>query len=335
MSFLEKNYKIFVAGHKGMVGSSICRLLIKNGYTKKNNRLLTVSREILDLKDSKKVNSWFKENKPDIVISAAAKVGGILANNNKPVDFLLENLKIQNNLIEASYIQDVKRFLFLGSSCIYPKFADQPIKEDYLLNSDLEKTNQWYAIAKIAGLKLCEAFNKQFDFDAISLMPTNMYGPNDNYNFDSSHVMASFIRKFYEAKKYGLKEVICWGSGKPLREFLYVDDFAEACFHALSYWSPTSKNAPLDENGDPLRWLNIGSDFEISIKDLAKKISEIIEYKGKISWETSKPDGTFRKKLCTKKINNLGWHAKTNLDMGISKTLKSFEKEMNSKIVRI
>ena len=328
MNFLDKSDRIFVAGSNGMVGSAICKLLQRNGYTKTNKNLLTSRREELDLTDSKKVNLWFSKNKPDIVICAAAKVGGILANSKKPVNFLLENLKIQNNLIENSWKFGIKRFLFLGSSCIYPKLSQQPIKEEYLLNGSLERTNEWYAIAKISGLKLCEAFRRQYNFDALSLMPTNLYGPNDNYNLEESHVMAALIRKFYEAKHNNLPEVVCWGSGKPLREFLYVDDFAEACLHTLKYWSPSSKDAPKKSNGDALTWLNIGSKYEISIYDLAKKISKLINYKGEIIWDRTKPDGTLRKKLCTKNINKLGWEASTSLDKGITLTLNNFREDL-------
>ncbi len=335
MSLLNKSDKIFVAGSTGMVGSSICKLLLKNDYSIKNKQLLITHRNELDLTDSNKVNLWFSENKPNIVICAAAKVGGIYANNENPVDFLLENLKIQNNLIESSFKFGVKRFLFLGSSCIYPKDSKQPIKEEYLLNNYLENTNQWYAIAKISGLKLCEAFRKQYNFDTISLMPTNLYGPNDNYQLTESHVMAALIRKFYEAKKNNLRKVSCWGTGKPLREFLYVEDFAEACLFALKYWDPSNKNAPKDDNGNSLKWLNIGSNYEISIKELAYKISQLIGFEGEICWDHSKPDGTFRKKLCSKNINKIGWTAKTNLDEGIKKTFKSFKNELNSSKIRI
>ena len=327
MSLLEKNDKIFVAGSNGMVGSSICRLLIKNGYTIDKKNLLTATRKHLDFTKINDVEKWFKNNNPQIVIIAAAKVGGIMANMNKPVDFLLENLKIQNNLIETSWKFGVKRLVFLGSSCIYPKFSNQPIKENYLLSSSLEKTNQWYAISKIAGLKLCEALKKQYGFDAISLMPTNLYGPKDNYDLHEGHVMAALIRKFYEAKTKNENEVLCWGSGKPLREFLYVDDFAEAILHLLKYWSPNQNNSPLDENGSPLNWINVGSDFEISIKDLAYKISEIMNFKGKILWDKEKPDGTARKKLDTTYINNLNWKPKTNLDQGIKNTIISYKRE--------
>ncbi len=328
MSLLLQSDKIFVAGSRGMVGSAICRLLAKNGYTNENKRLLISSHQELDLRDINKLDSWFSNNKPDIVICAAAKVGGILANNSKPVDFLLENLKIQNNLIETSWKFGVKRFLFLGSSCIYPKEANQPIKEEYLLSGPLEATNQWYAISKIAGLKLCEAYRRQYNFDAIALMPTNLYGPNDNYDLKESHVMAALIRKFYEAKHNNANEVICWGSGKPLREFLFVDDFAEACLYCLRNWSPDSVDSPRDVLGHPLNWLNIGSGFEIEIKDLAEKISKITNYKGKIIWDKTKPDGTYRKKLCSKNINALGWAASTDIEKGINLTLDYFENDL-------
>lgn len=326
-NLINKNNKIFVAGSNGMVGSSICRLLIKNGYNKNKKNLLCISRNELDLEESQQVKSWFNLNRPEIVIIAAAKVGGILINKNKPVEFLLNNLKIQNNLIESSYEFGVKRLLFLGSSCIYPKLAEQPIRENYLLNNYLESTNQWYSIAKIAGLKLCQAYRKQYNFDTISLMPTNLYGQGDNYNLDESHVMAALIRKFYEAKENKLKEIICWGSGKPLREFLYVDDLAEACLFTLKYWEPNKYNAPLDNEGYPLNWLNIGSDYEISIKDLAIKIANIIGFEGKIIWDTNMPDGTPRKKLNTTYVNKLGWFPKTDLDNGIRNTISHYIKE--------
>ena len=329
MSLININDKIYVAGSNGMVGSAICSKLIQEGYNFENKKLVISNKKDLDLADSKRVNEWFQENKPRIVIIAAAKVGGILANKTYPVNFLLENLKIQNNLIEASWRNGVQRLLFLGSSCIYPKLSKQPIKEEYLLTSSLETTNQWYAIAKIAGLKLCEAYRKQYNFDAISLMPTNLYGPKDNYDTYSSHVMASFIRKFHEAKIKNSKEVICWGSGKPLREFLYVEDLADACFYVLKNWSPSYSNAPKDSNSNCLNWLNIGSECEITIKELSEKIANIIGYEGDIKWDNSKPDGTPRKKLDNTHINKLGWFAKTDLDTGIKKTIKFFEKEMN------
>ena len=328
MNIFNQNHTIYVAGSEGMVGSAICRLLEKKGYKDKGKKLVTIPRRELDLRDEKKLEDWFDSKKPDIVIIAAAKVGGILANKQKPVNFLLDNLKIQNNLIEKSYKFGVKRLLFLGSSCIYPKFAKQPIKENYLLTDYLESTNEYYAIAKIAGLKLCEAFRRQYNFDAITLMPTNLYGPKDNYDPKESHVMAAFIRKFYEAKKYNKKQVICWGTGKPLREFLYVDDLAEACLFILENWFPVNNDSKSNTKEDQTCWLNVGSENEISIKNLAEKISRIISYEGEIIWDTNMPDGTPRKKLDTSKINKIGWSAKTDLKEGIEKTIKSFEQEI-------
>ena len=328
MNIFNQNHTIYVAGSEGMVGSAICRLLKKKGYKDKGKKLVTIPRRELDLRDEKKLEDWFDSKKPDIVIIAAAKVGGILANKQKPVNFLLDNLKIQNNLIEKSYKFGVKRLLFLGSSCIYPKFAKQPIKENYLLTDYLESTNECYAIAKIAGLKLCEAFRRQYNFDAITLMPTNLYGPKDNYDPKESHVMAAFIRKFYEAKKYNKKQVICWGTGKPLREFLYVDDLAEACLFILENWFPINNYSKSYTKEDQTCWLNVGSENEISIKNLAEKISRILSYEGEIIWDTNMPDGTPRKKLDTRKINKIGWSAKTDLKEGIEKTIKSFEQEI-------
>jgi len=327
MNIFNQNHSIYIAGSEGMVGSSICRLLEKKGYNKNGKKLLTTSRKELDLRDEIKVEDWFYNKKPDIVIIAAAKVGGILANKMKPVEFLLDNLKIQNNLIEKSYKFGVKRLLFLGSSCIYPKFAKQPIKENYLLTDYLESTNEFYAIAKIAGLKLCEAFRRQYNFDAITLMPTNLYGPKDNYHPKDSHVMAALIRKFYEAKKYNKKQIICWGTGKPLREFLYVDDLAEACLFTLQNWFPIH-DSELNISEHQISWLNVGSKSEISIKNLAEEISRIIGYEGEIIWDPNMPDGTPRKKLDTTKINKLGWYAKTDLTEGIEKTINYFSREL-------
>tara|TARA_Y100001978_G_scaffold201425_1_gene219753 strand:- start:22 stop:1020 length:999 start_codon:yes stop_codon:yes gene_type:complete len=332
---MDLNKRIYVAGSSGMVGSSLCRLLNSKGLTLDNKKLIITKRNDLDLTNYDSVDKWFKRNKPDIVIAAAAKVGGILANATQPSEYLLENLKIQNNLIEASWKNSVSKFLFLGSSCIYPKFAQQPLKEEYLLEGALESTNQWYAIAKIAGLKLCEALNNQYNFDAISLMPTNLYGPKDNYKDGESHVMASLIKKFYEAKISNKKEVNCWGSGKPMREFLYIEDFAEACYHILTTWCK-DKSSKTDKNYFNIpRLINIGSDYEISISELASKIAKITDYKGTIIWDKSKPDGTPRKKLNTEKINKLGWHAKTNIDTGIFKTFESFKYELSNNSIRI
>ena len=325
---IKENDKIFIAGSKGMVGNSICRVLKKSAFGSNNPeiKLLTPSKTELDLTDNLKVNYWFKENKPDITILAAAKVGGILSNSKYPTEFLLENLKIQNNVIEASFKNNVRRFLFLGSSCIYPKLSPQPIKEEYLLGSYLEKTNQWYALAKIAGLKLCEALRTQYGFDTISLMPTNLYGQGDNYDEEGSHVIPALIRKIYFAKKNNQKNITCWGSGKPLREFVYVDDLAEACLYALNNWFPSTN--------DEIKWLNVGSNNEISIKELALKISKKLNYKGNILWDKSRPDGTMRKKLDTTRFSKIGWEAKINLDEGLNKTIKHFLKEIEIKTIR-
>ena len=326
MFVFNQTSKIYVAGSTGMVGSAICRILDRHGINSKNKNLLLTSRKELDLTNTVKVNEWFSHNKPDVVIIAAAKVGGILVNNNQPVQFLLENLKIQNNLIEASFQFGAKRLLFLGSSCIYPKFAEQPIKEEYLLCDSLEETNQWYAIAKIAGIKLCDAYRQQYNFDAISLMPSNLYGPKDNFDINSSHVMASLIRKFFEAKFYNHDSVLCWGTGEPLREFLFVEDFAEACIFVLKNWFPGKENSPKDIYGKSLTRLNIGSDFEITIKELAKKISNIVGYEGQIIWDETKPNGTPRKKLDISRIESLGWNPRTDLDSGIRESIDNYQK---------
>ena len=322
--------KIFIAGANGMVGRAICRSLFKKGYgnTQNGGEILTPPRKNLNLLDEKAVNNWLGINKPDVVIIAAAKVGGILANFSQPTEFLLENLKIQNNLIEASWKNDIRRLLFLGSSCIYPKFAPQPIQEESLLTGQLEHTNEWYAIAKIAGIKLCQALRKQYNFDAISLMPTNLYGEGDNYHPQNSHVMASLIKKFYEAKINQLPSVTCWGTGMPFREFLHVDDLGDAAVYALERWDPSSKDAPLDNNGDPLLLLNVGTGDDISIKNLAEKIAEILDYKGEIIWDQSKPDGTPKKQLNIKRMLDLGWQPKITLEEGIRKTLKVFNREI-------
>ena len=326
---ISKEHKIFIAGHKGMVGNAIKQALIKKGYL----NLLCPSREELNLLDFNKVENWFKNNNPDIVILAAAKVGGIYANSNFPVEFLLENLKIQNNVIENAWKYKVKRFLFLGSSCIYPKLAKQPLKEEYLLNGSLEKTNESYAIAKIAGIKLCNALRNQYGFDAISLMPTNLYGKGDNYHFKNSHVLPSMINRFYEAKIKGTNEVMCWGTGSPKREFLFVDDLAEASIFVLEKVS--KKNEHLYDNKNNFNGIiNVGSGTEISIKELAKLVSSIIGYEGKIIWDTSKPDGTPRKLLDVSRLNKIGWKSKTTLQKGIELTLKSYIQELESKKIR-
>ena len=336
MKKIKKIEKILIAGVTGMVGKSIY-----NAYKKKiKNKLisekvfLTPSRKQLDFSNYQKLNLWFKKNKPDIVIMAAAKVGGIIANKNQPYEFILENLKIQTNLIELSYLNNVKKLLFLGSSCIYPKFSKQPIIEEDLLEGSLESTNEFYAIAKIAGIKLCESLVMQKGFNAICLMPTNLYGPGDNYNSLNSHVLPALIKRFSDAKKNKLKSVTCWGSGSPLREFLYVEDLAEACIFAIDNWNPTSVDAPKDKNGKILVWLNVGTSCEISIKNLAEMISDLVGFKGKILWDKLKPDGTPRKKLNTIRLKQLGWEAKTDLIEGIIKTIKIYNKDLENNKIR-
>ena len=273
------------------------------------------------------VKNWFDLKRPDIVIIAAAKVGGIQANDIYSADFILENLKIQNNIIENAWRYGVKKLLFLGSSCIYPKFAKQPISEEELLTSSLETSNQWYAIAKISGIKLCEAFKKQYNFNAISLMPTNLYGPGDNYHPENSHVLASLIRRFCEAKFRNQKEVICWGTGSPLREFLHVDDLASACIFAIEKWDQDSSDAPKDINNKPLRFLNVGTGLDISIKELANLIAKIVGFQGEILWDKSKPDGTPKKQLNVNRINEMGWKSQIPLKQGLKETIKIYQEE--------
>ena len=326
---ISNNSKIFIAGHSGMVGSAIKRLLIKKGYRK----LLCPNRKDLDLLNSNQVEKWFKDNSPEVVILAAAKVGGIYANNQFTADFILENLKIQNNVIENAWKYKVKRFLFLGSSCIYPKSTNQPIKEEYLLSGTLEKTNESYAIAKIAGIKLCTALKNQYGFDVISLMPTNLYGKGDNYHPLNSHVLPAMISKFYDAKIRGLKTVNCWGTGTPRREFLFVDDLAEASIFALENISVNDETL-YDDSGNFCGILNVGVGSDISIKELAKLTASIIGFKGKIVWDSSKPDGTQRKLLDISKIKKLGWSAKTDLETGIKITFKSYVEGLQTKSIR-
>ena len=321
MKYISKENNIFIAGHRGMVGSAINRILQNNGYF----NLLTAKRTDLDLTDASSVKHWYKDNKPDVVVIAAAKVGGILANSNFPAQFLLDNLKIQNNLIEGAWENGVKRLLFLGSSCIYPKFASQPIKEESLLCQSLETTNQWYAIAKIAGIKLCEALNLQYDFDAISLMPTNLYGPGDYYHPEKSHVIPSLINKFENAAKNKLKKVICWGSGSPYREFLYVDDLADACKFVLENWKPHKKD---------IKYLNVGTGNDMKIKKIAEIISKKCGFHGEIEWDTSKPDGTPKKQLDVSKIMSLGWKPKTSFEEGLNLTILNYRFLKNKNMLR-
>ncbi len=326
---ISKSERFFIAGSRGMAGQAIVKALRSSGYGENEGILLTPSREELNLLNLREVENWFLANKPTVVILAAAKVGGIFANNIYPADFIFENLKIQNNVIEMAYKYGVKRFLFLGSSCIYPKYASQPISEESLLTGALEPTNQWYAIAKIAGIKLCESFRKQYKFDAISLMPTNLYGPGDNYHPQNSHVMASLIRKFCLAWKESHNQVTCWGSGKPLREFMHVEDLANAVIYLLENWNPELDNSPKDKEGNPLSIINVGTGNDISIKELANKIAKLTNFKGTIVWDKSKPDGTPKKLLDIQRIKDMGWMPKIELEKGIKQTIDLYIQEKN------
>ena len=330
MHLINKNDLIFVAGHTGMVGGSITRYLKNKSY----DNLLLPTRKDLDLLDNKSVENWFSKNKPDVVILAAAKVGGIEANKNFPADFILENIKIQTNIIENSWKSGVKRFLFLGSSCIYPKLAPQPLKEEYLLTGPLEATNESYAIAKISGIKLCSALKKQYGFDAISLMPTNLYGPGDNYHEKNSHVMPALIKKIHDSKKLNIPKVVCWGTGNPRREFLHVDDLADAAIYVLKNISSDNKLL-VDKNSEYLGILNIGTGKDISIKELAAKICKELKYNGEITWDTNKPDGTPRKLLNVSMIKELGWEAKISLSKGIKNTIEAFLEESKNQSIRL
>ncbi|KGG11630.1 MULTISPECIES: GDP-L-fucose synthase family protein [Prochlorococcus] len=330
-SLLKKEDKIFVAGHKGMAGSAICRSLLHKGF----ENILTVDRNDLDLTDNHNVRNWFDTYQPSIVVLAAAKVGGIQANRIYPADFLLENLKIQNNVIETAWNKGVKRFLFLGSSCIYPRCTPQPIREESLLTSSLESTNEWYALAKISGLKLCEALRTQHGFDAITLMPTNLYGPGDNYHPENSHVLPAMIRRFHEANEQGVSSIKCWGTGDPYREFLHVDDLGDACVFALENWDPSSSQAPSDSYGNPLYFLNVGTGIDIKIRDLASTIAKIVGYKGEIIWDKSKPDGTPKKQLDVSRLLQLGWKSTISFEDGLKNTIQHFRDELKQNKVRI
>ena len=326
-----KQERFLIAGANGMVGNAIYKKLIRSEYGRKefNGKIFTPSKKELNFLDLTSVKYWFKKNKPSVVIIAAAKVGGILANATKPADFILENLKIQTNLIETSWEFGVKRLLFLGSSCIYPRNSVQPIREEYLLSNYLEATNESYAIAKISGIKLCQALNMQYGFDAISLMPTNLYGPGDNYHIKNSHVLPALIRKFSEAAQLSLPKVTCWGTGNVLREFLHVDDLASAVIFVLENWDPNDSNAPRDKDQKPLYFLNVGTGKDITIKDLAEMIAIMTNYDGEIYWDKSKPDGTAKKLLDTERINKLGWYPEISLKLGIGNTIKDFKENKN------
>jgi len=304
--------KIFIAGANGMVGSAIARALAGGGQ----RNLLTPGRRALDLKDSAAVRAFFEQERPDYVYVAAAKVGGILANNSYPADFLYDNLVIETNVIGAAHEFGVKKLLFLGSTCIYPKLAPQPLKEEYLLTGPLEPTNEWYAVAKIAGIKLCQAFRRQHGANFISGMPTNLYGPNDNYDLESSHVMPAFIRKFHEAKVKGDKTVTIWGSGKPLREFLHVDDCAEACVFLMRHYEGEEH-------------VNIGVGEDLSILDLAHLVAKVVGFDGELVFDASKPDGTPRKLVDTAKINALGWKPRIGLEEGVRLAYQWFRENVS------
>jgi GDP-L-fucose synthase len=304
---INNNSKIYIAGHRGMVGSAVWRTLEAAGFY---NLIARTSKD-LDLRNQKDVQAFFASEKPDVVIDAAAKVGGILANNTYPYAFLMDNLQIQNNLINTAHEYGVEKFIFLGSSCIYPKMAPQPLKEEYLLTGSLEPTNEWYAIAKIAGVKACEAIRKEFNKDFVSLMPTNLYGPFDNFDLQSSHVLPAMMRKFHEAKLANNAEVTLWGSGTPMREFLHADDLAQAVLYAVQHKLPDNL-------------YNVGSGKDLTIKDLALLVQQTVGHTGKIIWDSTKPDGTPRKLMDVSKMNQIGWEANISLESGIASTYNWF-----------
>ncbi len=310
---MDKSSKIYVAGHRGMVGAAVWRALTTTGYT----NLLGKTSSELDLRNQAEVNKFIKNEKPVAIIDAAARVGGILANSENPYPFLMENLQIQNNLIDAAHKNEVDKFIFLGSSCIYPKLAPQPLKEEYLLTGPLEPTNEWYAIAKIAGVKACEAIRNQYGKDFVSLMPTNLYGPNDNFDLKTSHVLPAMIRKFHEGKENNNSPVTLWGSGTPLREFLHVDDMAKAVLFAV-------------ENTLPEHLYNVGTGTDVTIKELAESIQKVVVHKGNIVWDNTKPDGTPRKLMDSSRMNALGWKPLIDLTKGIESTYRWFLENQNS-----
>ncbi len=314
---MNKTSRIYLAGHRGLVGSALKRKLESKGYS---NLIFRTHRE-LDLTNQQAVNEFFEREKPEYVFLAAAKVGGILANNTYPAEFIYENLMIEANVIHASYTYGVKKLLFLGSSCIYPKLAPQPLKEEYLLTGPLEETNEAYAIAKIAGIRLCKHYNQQYGTNFISVMPTNLYGPNDNFDLETSHVMPALIRKFHEAKVKNEPEVVIWGTGKPFREFLHVDDMADACVYLM-------ENFNMDDIGE---FVNIGVGKDITIGELAELIKEVVGFKGEIRKDLSKPDGTPQKLLDITKLSSLGWNAKISLKDGIRQTYEWYQSQIKWK----
>jgi GDP-L-fucose synthase len=310
---IARDARIFVAGHRGLVGSAIWRELQRRGFT----GLIGRSHTELDLLDGLAVRRFYEQEKPEYVVDAAAKVGGILANDRHPAEFLFQNLQIQNNLIHGAYQAKVRKLLFLGSSCIYPRQAPQPMKEEHLLTGPLEPTNEWYAVAKIAGIKMCQAYRRQYGCDFISAMPTNLYGPNDNYDLQASHVLPALVRKFHEAKAAEAPTVTCWGSGAPLRDFLYVDDLARACVFLLENYS---------EEG----FINIGAGCEVTIRELTETVRRVLGYAGKIVWDTSKPDGMPRKLMDSSRLFALGWRPQVKLEEGIRLAYEDFLKRFGT-----
>jgi GDP-L-fucose synthase len=304
---MERTAKIFVAGHSGLVGSAIVRRLEAEGCA----NILTASREQLDLRDQAEVSHWFKAHRPDYVFLVAGTVGGILANSTRPAEFIYDNLMIHGTVVHAAHLYPVRKLLYLGSSCIYPRQATQPITEEQLLTGPLEPTNEWYAIAKIAGIKLCQAYRRQYGADFISAMPTNLYGPNDNFDLTSSHVLPALIRKFHDAKVSGGSEVVVWGTGSPMREFLHVDDLADACLHLMDHYSDDSH-------------INVGTGIDLSIRELAEKVRDIVYPQADLVFDTTKPDGTPRKVLDVTRLHNTGWTPRYDLDTGIRTTYQWF-----------
>ncbi|HCL92193.1 MAG TPA: GDP-L-fucose synthase [Verrucomicrobiota bacterium] len=306
---MARDARIYVAGHRGLVGSAIWRELQRRGYT----HLIGRTRAELDLLDGAAVNRFYAQEKPEYVVDAAAKVGGILANDRHPAEFIYQNLQIQNHLIHGAYVAGVRKLLFLGSSCIYPRLSVQPMKEEYLLTGPLEPTNEWYAVAKIAGIKMCQAYRRQYGCDFISAMPTNMYGPNDNYDPQNSHVLPALIRRFHEARQANAPTVTCWGTGSPFREFLYADDLARACIFLLEHYSEE-------------QFINVGSGTEVSVRELTETVGRVIGYAGRIEWDASKPDGMPRKLMDSSRLFALGWKPQVDLETGIRLAYEDYRK---------
>jgi len=306
---IARDARIYVAGHRGLVGSAIWRELQRRGYT----HLIGRTRAELDLLDGAAVNRFYAQEKPEYVVDAAARVGGILANDRHPAEFIYQNLQIQNHLIHGAYVAGVRKLLFLGSSCIYPRLSVQPMKEEYLLTGPLEPTNEWYAVAKIAGIKMCQAYRRQYGCDFISAMPTNMYGPNDNYDPQNSHVLPALIRRFHEARQANAPTVTCWGTGSPFREFLYADDLARACIFLLEHYSEE-------------QFINVGSGTEVSVRELTETVGRVIGYAGRIEWDASKPDGMPRKLMDSSRLFALGWKPQVDLETGIRLAYEDYRK---------